>query len=222
MPRRIFIIAMFATAWLGNTQPSWSQGTIAYFQPTSPILLHADFFTELYPLDFDGDGIAELTLGYDFHFIGVRSELSTTVLTRMDAPPNLGGSVAPELAGFSIGDGSEAGSLQWFGRIPGAPYETDFRTLIQCFDTGCTGEFRGQYAYMGVQFHLGSDTHYGWVLLQISDSAAFGAIESWAWETEPGVPILAGAVPEPSPFILLLLSGATFRFLRKLPSIRPE
>lgn len=56
---------------------------------------------------------------------------------------------------------------------------------------------------MGVEFQRTDQTHYGWMLLQISSDAAIGQIESWAWETRPGVPILAGAVPEPSTWVLL-------------------
>jgi hypothetical protein len=216
MHRRWFITLVFATAWLGVAQPGKAQGTIAYYQPPSPIILRDEFFAQFYPLDLDGDGHVDLTFAYDFHFVGVRCEQATRILTNIDPPPNIGGSVAPLASGFSIGQESAAGWLQWLGTIPGAPYETDFNTLIQCFDVGCTGDFRGQQAYMGVEFQRASGTHYGWVSLYVSPFATpVAVIDSWAWETRPGVPILAGAVPEPSAWALLVGGGVLIVWFRR-------
>jgi len=216
MHRRWFITLVFATAWLGVAQPGKAQGTIAYYQPPSPIILRDEFFGQFYPLDLDGDGHVDLTFAYDFHFVGVRCEQATRILTNIDPPPNIGGSVAPLASGFSIGQESAAGWLQWLGTIPGAPYETDFNTLIQCFDVGCTGDFRGQQAYIGVEFQRASGTHYGWVSLYVSPFATpVAVIDSWAWETRPGVPILAGAVPEPSAWALLVGGGVLIVWFRR-------
>jgi len=184
-------LAAALSLWPGRS--ALGQATIAYCQPTTPVVLWDTAFGQHYVLDLDGDGNPELTFAYDFHFIGVRSEWVTRIFTSMSPPPNLGGSVAPLSLGFSIGLTSEVGSLQWVGRIP--PYEFDFSPLIQCFDIGCAGDFRGQHAYMGVEFQRAGATHYGWVLLQVSADYAIGSIESWAWETRPGVSIKAGARP---------------------------
>lgn len=210
MCRHSVIALVVAVAWLGVAQPGTAQGTIAYYQPPSPIILRDEFFGQFYPLDMDGDGQTDITFGYDFHFVGVRSEQATRILTNMDPPPNVGGSVAPLPPGFAIGQFSPEGSRQWLGRIPGAPYETDFNTLIQCFNVGCTGDFRGQQAYMGVEFQRASGTHYGWISLYVDWFAPVAVIDSWAWETRPGVPILAGAVPEPSTWTLLGTGGLLF------------
>ena len=201
-------------------QTGMAQGTIQYFQPATPVLLHTDFFAEYYPLDLDGDGGNDLTFAYDFHFIGVRAEGNNRILTLMSPPPNIGGSVAPVPADFVIGAGSEAGSLQWLGRLPGVPYDSDFNTLIQCFDAGCGGAFAGQYAYMGVEFQSAGATHYGWVSLSIASDAPFGAINAWAWETRAGQPIAAGAVPEPSASALLTVGGILLWLLGRASRIR--
>lgn len=214
MRRYTLIALVVAAAWLVVAQPGRAQGTIAYFRPDAPITLFTHGFAQYYPLDMDGDGAPELTFGYDFHFIGVRSEQESRVLTNMDPPPNIGGSVAPLPFGHSVGSLSPGGSLNWLGRIPGAPYETDFNTLIQCFDVGCTGDFRGHRAYMGVEFRRDGGTHYGWVSLYVNSFAPVAVIDSWAWETQPGVPILAGAVPEPSTWALLIGGSVLIVWLR--------
>ncbi len=185
-----------------------AQGTIQYFQPAEPILLHTDLFAEYYPLDFDGDGNADFTFGYDFHFIGVRSEGANRILIRLDPPPNIGGSIVPLAAGFSIGTGSSLDPLSWW-----AGFEGDFDPLAIYFNTGTSGDFVGQHAYMGVEFQSSGNTHYGWALLGISDFGAFGRIDAWAWETRAGESIFAGAVPEPSTWALLSAGGILFWLL---------
>ncbi|HNW08025.1 MAG TPA: PEP-CTERM sorting domain-containing protein [Verrucomicrobiota bacterium] len=212
---RIIAPGLLLLSWI---QPSMAQGTIQFFEPTAPILLHTEFFAEYYPLDLNGDGTTDFTFAYDFHFIGVRPEGDGRILTWLDPPPNIGGSVAPVPAGFVIGAGSGAGSLQWLGRLPGVPYDSDFNTLIQCFDAGCSGAFAGQYAYMGVEFQSAGATHYGWVSLSIASDAPFGAINAWAWETLAGLSIAAGAIPEPSASALLTVGGTLFWLLRRRKS----
>ena len=83
-----------------------------------------------------------------------------------------------------------------------------------------------QNAYMGLEFKINGQTHYGWiqfegfghpsVVFPVYDEAGNivtyvnipsilgGRINSWAYETEPGKPIIAGAVPEPSQTLLLV------------------
>jgi len=205
------IALVFATAWLGLAQPSRAQGTIAYHQPPSPIILRDEFFGQFYPLDLDGDGQVDLTFAYDFHFVGVRADNANRILIVLSPPPNVGGPVAPLPAGFSIGPDSGGGSLAWAVRSPFDPFEV----LIQCFNTGCGGAFAGQQAYMGVEFQRASGTHYGWVSLYVDWFAPVAVIDSWAWETRPGIPIFAGAVPEPSTWALLVGGGVLMVCLKR-------
>jgi hypothetical protein len=63
-------------------------------------------------------------------------------------------------------------------------------------------------AYMGAQFLIGADVHYGWVRIRTPWAPITGGIlEAYAYNTVPGEPILAGAVPEPSIIALSVLSG---------------
>lgn len=214
MHRYSLIALVAAAAWLGVAQPGRAQGTIAYYQPPSPIILRDEFFGQFYPLDVDSDGHADITFGYDFHFIGARSEGATRILIESSPPPNIGGSVAPLPFGFSIGLQSESSVLRWFSGVPWADPATDFDPITIYLNGMVSGSFAGQQAYMGVEFQRSSGTHYGWVSLYVDSVAPVAVIDSWAWETRPGMPILAGAVPEPSTWALLIGGGVLIVWFR--------
>jgi hypothetical protein len=126
----------------------------------------------------------------------VQYQNGTRSLSAMGTFPDIRGIPQPLPSDFPIGPDSGVGQLQWFGGIPNEPFS--FYSLVYITSGGASGEFAGQHAYMGVEFQRAGVSHYGWIVLQISSAAAIGQIESWAWETRPGMPIIAGAVPEPS------------------------
>jgi hypothetical protein len=216
MKRRLALLLGFSSAWLGTAQPGAAQGTIAYYQPDTPIVMFTRWFGEYYPLDMDGDNITDLTFAYSFQFLGVRSEGVNRLLIRPSPPPNVGGPVAGLPPGFPIGDSSESDVLRWYAGTELSP----FQTLVHCVDSGCSGAFLGQHAYMGVEFERAGATHYGWVLLNVAPDYPAGQIEAWAWETRPGVPILAGAVPEPSTWALLVGGGVLLVWFRRKRNAR--
>jgi hypothetical protein len=71
------------------------------------------------------------------------------------------------------------------------------------------GEFAGvESAYAGLQLQISGNTHYGWIRLGAPLPFLNGGwIYDFAYETRPDVPILAGAVPEPSTLALLVGGG---------------
>ncbi len=79
-----------------------------------------------------------------------------------------------------------------------------------CFDAGglfCGGNFLGGIGYLGAEFDIAGDTHYGWLEISSLDGVPYIDVLSWAYESEPGVGILAGAIPEPSATAMLLAAG---------------
>jgi hypothetical protein len=59
---------------------------------------------------------------------------------------------------------------------------------------------------MGVAFDIAGETHYGWIDMYVSGLGPAAWIYGWAYESEPGVPIIAGnagTIPEPSTLALL-------------------
>jgi hypothetical protein len=74
--------------------------------------------------------------------------------------------------------------------------------------SGCGGIMINEDGYIGVEFAGASGIHYGWIRW-IGLGGLYARIDQWAWETEPGVPILAGAVPEPGIMSLLTVAALT-------------
>jgi hypothetical protein len=70
----------------------------------------------------------------------------------------------------------------------------------------------GDVRYLGLKMDLNNTNsfNYGWVGVRITNEAdATGEVVGWAYQTVPTVPILAGAVPEPSTILAALFGGAT-------------
>ena len=76
----------------------------------------------------------------------------------------------------------------------------------------------GEVRYLGVQVSLNGgnplapihqDVNYGWIGIQITnEDDATGNVVGWAYQTEPGVAIRAGQIPEPSSIVTAFLGGA--------------
>ena len=64
-------------------------------------------------------------------------------------------------------------------------------------------QFFGGIEYLGVELDLNGETHYGWIEVESRPLATVAIVHRWAYESEPGVPIFAGRIPEPSAIALL-------------------
>jgi hypothetical protein len=69
----------------------------------------------------------------------------------------------------------------------------------------------GEVRYLGLKMDLNNTNqfNFGWVGVRITNEAdATGEVVGWAYQTLPGVPIPAGAVPEPTTILTGLFGGA--------------
>jgi hypothetical protein len=125
---------------------------------------------------------------------------------------NLGGFVAALPAGMTISSEPPPASHTWSS--------SDLAGITACasFPEGpiCIGEFYNQTAFMGVEFDVvGGSTHYGWVRLEVAPFFAGGSILDYAYESAPDQAIAAGAIPEPSTFLLTLFGLFVFSLQRR-------
>lgn len=161
-------------------------------------------------IDMDNDGTPELTLSAGISSAGARGEDGTRYVIYESPPPNIGGPIESLPAGFEIGPSVGPSPLAWFESTSFAPY-------IICVTPGCVSRFEinGIPQYMGVEFTRYDGVHYGWLRIFSGGTSAAVSVTEWAWESEPGIPIIAGAIPEPSTFLLLALGGTVLLALRK-------
>lgn len=96
-------------------------------------------------------------------------------------------------------------------------------TATASFPTGTViiGEFNGQTAFMGAEFDIDGNTHYGWIRMSVIGGG--GTILDYAYESTPGQGLVAGVIPEPSSAPLLLI-GLTLLFsrARRVVGARPQ
>ncbi len=191
-------------AWLSSL-PTARAGIIVNWL-YEPIVL-SSFLPEYYEIDLNDDGFADFTFVADLSFLGSRSEGNNQYVIYPSPPPNIGGPIVPLNEGFEIGL-ELAGSLAWFGT------NTDFGTLGLYLTPPSSDPFKGQNAFMGVQFYVDDAVHYGWINLWIHEDGPIGRIYGWAYESNPDTPIIAGAIPEPNTLLLLLAGGIGLLFLK--------
>ena len=73
----------------------------------------------------------------------------------------------------------------------------------------------GTQGYVGFSAMLADTTlAYGWALVTLQDDNTPGVIHSWAYE-DTGAPITAGAIPEPSHTLLVVLGLASLALRRR-------
>jgi hypothetical protein len=189
------------------------RGSISVNWLDEPMVLWSEFASVQTPLDMNLDGLDDFIFTASVSFVGVHPETANQYLIYPSPPPNIGGPVEPLSDGFEIGPNSGDGELDWYG-------STGYSTLIQCLSGACAGRFKGQHAYMGVEFDIAGGTHYGWIDMYVAADGPYAEIYGWAYETQPGVSILAGAVPEPSTVLLMAAGSLALLYSRARKRIR--
>ena len=191
---------------VGVSLSASGQGTIVYNNPADIPVFGGAIYVN-YNFDVNGDGTTDFVLrAINAEFMVIPTG-QNAVLGTPSTPPDLGGAVGALATGYSIGP-NLISPRQWIqsGVSPIGTYGPVFNY-----------EWRGAntISYMGVQFSIGSEIHYGWV--QIWAYPNGGWIREWAYDTVPGQAILAGAVPEPSAWTFLVLGlGGLFVCGRKI------
>ena len=192
------------------------RGIVAVTWLTEPIVLWIDGsgqWTQREQLDLNGDGFTDFVFAAGIASVGVMSESGNQYLIRTTGGNDIGGPMEPLPGGFEIGPNSGEDGLDWFGE------NGEFNSLIICLEGSggytCVGGF--PRSYMGVEFDIGGNTHYGWIDLFASSDSPYAEIYGWGYETDPGVGILAGAgmIPEPATSALLVAGGLLLVLRRK-------
>ena len=142
-------------------------------------------------LDLDNNGVVDLVIPGSNRQLDVIPQASTLVLSF----DQFGTIHAADLAAGSFIGAEPGAGMLWANDTP---------VMSACFNIGCLGNFLGGIEYLGVEFDIDGATHYGWVEVESSEFFLLARVHRWAYESEPGAPILAGQIPEPSGLVLVL------------------
>jgi len=199
---------------IGSLMATMACGSRAEIVATNlpvPLFMRSEFFAIPYPIDLNADSIIDFTFNADYTSVGLFANASNRLVYRVEPPPNLGGPVASLPGGLLIASNLTDSSVAW-----GSSVGYGYYGLISVLISGSSTDFNGR-GYIGLEFGLPDGTHYGYFDLDAGPGFPAATLYGWAYETTPGVPIVAGAVPEPSSLWLLVaagLAGACIRIWR--------
>lgn len=196
------IAAIFA----GNV----SAAVVATF-PASPRLILGYLLTddpqESSPLiiDFNSDGAGDIFFKGGGPMIDFFVSEGNRVIVETPPPPNIGGLLGNLPTDRIIGPEALEGSLNWYGGFPagsvaesyGLPSNLNAVAFSDLNTHANNGNFFNSSGYIGVEFFIEGNVHYGWV--HVSNETALGHggyIDAWAYNSIPGEPIKAGQIPE--------------------------
>ena len=167
-----------------------------------PIDVTTDFLRDTFPQDVDGDGRTDFTFVANISGSFIRTERASRVAIELDPPPNSAGSLTSFPPGALIG--AEIS-------LPLAFYSADYAgdgfveegeilaiNIVHCFDFCSYTPFAAGRGYAGFEFERNGLKHYGYFYISGAPNVSGVRLYGWAWETEPGRAIAAGAIPEPS------------------------
>lgn len=174
-------------------------------------------------LDINGDGILDYRFHTDGSFVAAMMGYGTNqFISTLSVPPDRGGDITPVQAGSIIGADTAALGGSWYHHTDNAG-NPNLSTGFSLWPLQHTS------AYISVAFEVEGEIHYGWIHYIGFDSpdndyilpgVPGGFINAWAWETEPGKPIVAGGVPEPQTALLALAGSLALASCRRRQALR--
>ena len=189
---------------LAANETAWSQGVV-YVVPPQPY--HYSDLPTSQNIDVNGDGIADFNLSSPN---GIQIDLNplnnNSILAVPEPSPDIGVLIAALTQGVPIP--TSASSLDpafvWHGTNSPSGGSA---TIVAASSIGSIGYFQGHTnAYAGFELNMGNANYLGWFYIQ-NLGANIGQISEWAYESTPSIPIAAGAVSEPSAWVLTIIGG---------------
>ena len=179
-------------------------------------ILDTSGFALINNIDIDGDGTNEFTTNGSSGEARLIPTMQNRVLARAATLPDLGRSAVDVGRDFTISS-SLGGGLNWSGLNERVNASDDGgSSLYMCNGRGPIGEppvcvtslSLLENSFVGLEFQIQGETHYGWIeIIPIFDSNQHHTrIAAWAYEDQPNTAILTGAIPEPSPGLLVILA----------------
>ncbi len=162
-----------------------------------------------YGIDLNGDGLVDFTLSSSYLYQGfvITPTGNNAVLSYV--VDSFGSSFAANLSPGTLVGPQSSLSPVWQQTIV-FPTGTIYPVITAGYSDGVYGQFAGAAGFVGLQFMVGNETHYGFLQIDCLGYAGDGGFyEGYGWNTTPGAPITTTFVPEPGNWALLGLGAAT-------------
>ncbi len=186
-----------------------------------PLILHNQYRPDEgygVDIDIDGDGVRDFFTSTNGGQCSIVPTGNNRIMAFDEPPPDLGWVLAAMVGGEAIGTEPEFGVwrglmnrvdpldyggaviYKYNGRVPVGEPETYFSTIPVNVQV---------VSYVGVEVYSGATKHYGWIGISGFPMGTNHTVNvhGWAWETEAGQAIAAGAIPEPSAALLAMAAG---------------
>lgn len=191
---RLAIVFSFAAS------TAWSQ--IVHVVPPSPITYSAGLIDAEFDIDVNGDGLPDFAVISTSGFSASIGPLGNNrIIAVPEPPPDLGSFVASLKSGTSIGTALVGpANAEWFGNQTdqfgaaaiGAQAGFDNQLSVLGYFAGVPS------SYVGFDLYFAGADHYGWLQISNPSEIVAGQIVDWAYETQQGVQIVAGATSSES------------------------
>jgi len=183
------------------------RGAIIFTNVPDVNLMAGGFGGEVFhDVDLNGDGTYELQIAGRFGDFYVTTYSANRIAGISAQPPDVGGFAHPFTLGAII-DSQAPDNRSWNSGIS---------SLLSCQEIGCIGLWTsGGTNYVGIDFQLQTGTHYGWVAIEMQFLFGGGHLLSYAYESQPNEPIIAGAIPEPSSSVFVGVATASLLLRRR-------
>lgn len=176
------------------------------------VVLNATATGEQADLDIDGDGNDDISiLAVELNLGGTPARVSACILAENEFTAMIGvidGNGLATPTALNLNDPINA-SATWLDTSDSA------NEYYNAVDVDGLGAFAGTCAtgtdvYLGVRFTIGSNLHYGWVLVNIATNASTTTIKAFGYEETADTEILAGAQPSSASINKNVLSSSVY------------